>query len=376
MKKLFVLLALVMGAMSVNAQHLGSEYRLKKVIPVAGRQGIAVDKDYYYVSDTKVLYKYDKEGNMLMKNDQPFQHPEIANHFGDIDVYNGEIYCGVEKFEYGRGYNIAVSVYDAETLKWKRDLPWCPESGQVEVSGLAVDRDKNMVWMSDWVDSRYVYCYSLETGKYYTKMQCRPTPYWCQGIFIADGKMLFTSDDGESLYQIPDNIYIADITEVPYTGLKEGVEPVRDTPYWCQGIFIADGKMLFTSDDGESLYQIPDNIYIADITEVPYTGLKEGVEPVRDTPFSVKLDKSGKVVTRKGSIAAGAKAGKVELFREMSDFRRAGEIEGLSIDPVNDDLVVLNNRGTQIILGMSQGPFTEEGYKGEIHELYIYEKIK
>ena len=104
--------------------------------------------------------------------------------------------------------------------------------------------------------------------------------------------------------------------------------------------------------------------------------VKEGVEPVRDTPFSVKLDKSGKVVTRKGSIAAGAKAGKVELFREMSDFRRAGEIEGLSIDPVNDDLVVLNNRGTQIILGMSQGPFTEEGYKGEIHELYIYEKIK
>ena len=322
MKKLFVLLALVMGAMSVNAQHLGSEYRLKKVIPVAGRQGIAVDKDYYYVSDTKVLYKYDKEGNMLMKNDQPFQHPEIANHFGDIDVYNGEIYCGVEKFEYGRGYNIAVSVYDAETLKWKRDLPWCPESGQVEVSGLAVDRDKNMVWMSDWVDSRYVYCYSLETGKYYTIMQFRPSPYWCQGIFIADGKMLFTSDDGESLYQIPDNIYIADITEVPYTGLKEGVEPVRDTP------------------------------------------------------FSVKLDKSGKVVTRKGSIAAGAKAGKVELFREMSDFRRAGEIEGHSIPPLNHDLVVLNNRGTQIILGMSQGPFTEEGYKGEIHELYIYEKIK
>ena len=41
---------------------------------------------------------------------------------------------------------------------------------------------------------------------------------------------------------------------------------------------------------------------------------------------------------RKGKIAAGAKAGRVELFREMSDFRRSGEIEGLSIDPVNDDL--------------------------------------
>ena len=134
--------------------------------------------------------------------------------------------------------------------------------------------------------------------------------------------------------------------------------------------------MLFTADDGESTYHIADNIYIADISEVIYTGLVEGTEVVKDTPFSVKLDKNGKVETRKGLIAGGAKAGRVELFREMTDFRRAGEIEGLSIDPTNDDLVVLNNRGTQIILGMSQGPFTEEGYTKEISELYIYERVK
>ena len=176
--------------------------------------------------------------------------------------------------------------------------------------------------MSDWVDSRYVYCYSLETGKYYTKMQCRPTPYWTQGIFIADGKMLFTADDGESTYHIADNIYVADINEVPFTGLVQGTEVVKDTP------------------------------------------------------FSVKLDQNGKVVTRTGLVAGGAKAGTLKLFREMVDFRRAGEIEGISIDPTNDDLVVLNNRGTQIILGMSQGPFEKEGYTKEVHELYIYEKIK
>jgi outer membrane protein assembly factor BamB len=313
MKKVFLLLTMAFVGMTISAQHLGSEYRLKKVIPVLGRQGIAIDKDYYYVSDTKALYKYDKEGNIVMKNTEPFQHPEIANHFGDIDIFNGEIYCGVEKFEYGRGQNIAVSVYDAKTLKWKHDINWEPASGQVEVSGLAIDREKNMVWMSDWVDSRYVYGYSLETGKYYTKMQCRPTPYWCQGIFIADGKMLFTSDDGESTYQIADNIYVADISQVPYTGLKDGEQ-----------------------------FSVVDN----------------------------------KPIKKPGKVAAGAVAGRITLFREMSDFRRAGEIEGLSIDPTNDDLVVLNNRGTQILLGMSQGPFTEEGYTKEIHELYIYEKIK
>lgn len=321
MKKILILLALACFTMSAFAQHLGTEYRLKKVIPVAGRQGIAIDENYYYVSDTRALYKYDKEGNMIMKNDKPFRNPEKANHFGDIDIYEGEIYTGNEKFEYGRGYNISIDVYDANTLQWKRSIPWCAESGQVECSGLAIDRDKKMVWMSDWVDSRYVYCYSLETGQYYTKMQCRPTPYWCQGIYITDGKMLFAADDGESTFHIADNLYIADIADVAYTGLVEGTEPVKKDPY------------------------------------------------------SVEV-KNGKVVTRTGLIAGGAKAGRLNLFREMVDFRRAGEIEGLSVDPTNDDLVVLNNRGTQIILGMSQGPFKKEGYTGEVHELYIYEKIK
>ena len=52
----------------------------------------------------------------------------------------------------------------------------------------------------------------------------------------------------------------------------------------------------------------------------------------------------------------------------MNDFKREVEIEGLSIDSVNDDLVVLNNRGTQIVLGMSKDPITDEGYDKEIHE--------
>ena len=306
-----ILLLAVCGQLS--AQHLGESYRLKKVIPVEGRQGIAIDENYYYVSCSKALYKYTKDGELVAKNMKPFADPKTANHFGDIDIFKGEIFTPVEWFEYGRGQHIKISIYDAETLEWKRDIPWEPASGQVEASGVAIDRERNMVWLSDWVDSRYVYCYDLETGKYHTKMQCRPMPYWCQGIFIADGKMLFTADDGESTYHIADNIYVADIADVAYTGLKDG-----------------------------------DQFSIVDF----------------------------KPVTKKGKIAAGAKAGKLGLFREMTDFKRAGEIEGLSIDPTNDDLVVLNNRGVQILLGMPQGPFAEEGYEGEVRELYIYEKLK
>lgn len=319
---LSIIVAMLPGIAFAESRQLGNEYRLKKVIEIPGRQGIAADSNYYYVSDTKALYKLSKDGRVVAQNSQPFRNPEVANHFGDIDYHNGEIYCGLEKFEYGQGKNISVAIYDANTLQWKRDLPWSPESGQVEVSGLAVDRERNMVWMSDWVDSRYVYCYNLTTGKYHTKMQCQPTPYWCQGIFIADGKILFSADDGEAAYNIPDNIYAASITEVPYTGLVEGEEPVKDSP------------------------------------------------------FSVKLGSNGQPEMRRGLVPAGAQRGVVEHFRTMDDFRRAGEIEGLAIDPSNGDLLVVNNRGTRIVLGMSQGPIKEEGYTGEIHELYIYEKVR
>lgn len=336
MKKLMILLAVCSFGLA-NAQHLGTEYRLKKVVEVPGRQGIAADKDFFYVSDTRGLYKYDHNWNLVQKRvqikdkngkfkDPLFNNPDPAkggaNHFGDIDVFDGKIYTGNEYFNLGRGVNISVDIYDANTLQYVESIPWRPESGQVEVSGVAVDRERNLVWLSDWVDSRYVYAYSLETKQYYTKVQCRPEPYWCQGIFIVDGTMLLAADDGESTYHIADNVY----------------------------------KM--------------------DITGAPYTGLVQGTEPVKDTPWSVKTDKDGKVVKRTGEIAGGAMGGRVELFREMTDFRRAGEIEGLCIDPVTDDLLVLNNRGTQIILGMSQGPFKNEGYTKEIHEVYIYEKVK
>ena len=104
--------------------------------------------------------------------------------------------------------------------------------------------------------------------------------------------------------------------------------------------------------------------------------LVDGEEVVKATPFSVQLDDSGSPVMRKGKIAGGAQKGRVRHFREMSDLKRAGEIEGVAIDPVNDDMLVLNNRGTQIVLGMSQGPLADEGYTGEVHEVYIYERIR
>ncbi|MBB1539580.1 MAG: hypothetical protein HG458_009740, partial [Prevotella sp.] len=70
MKKLLILLAVSLFGTGAYAQHLGTKYRLKKVIQVPARQGIAADKDYFYLSDTRGLYKYDHNWNLVQKRVQ------------------------------------------------------------------------------------------------------------------------------------------------------------------------------------------------------------------------------------------------------------------------------------------------------------------
>ncbi|MGM5630221.1 hypothetical protein O2K51_04905 [Apibacter raozihei] len=286
MKKL-ILACLLLGFASINAQKLassGSDYKLKKVIPVDGRQGIAIDKDYYYVSSSTALFKYDKNGKLITKNDKPFEYfKKEVNHFGDIDVYNGEIYTGVEWFESGNVRNIQIAVYDAKTLDYKYSIDF-GQIEQPEVCGISIDKKNNIAWMADWTQGYYIYKYDLTAKKYIGKIHLQPSPQWQQGIYYIDGKVLITADDGD-----------ADLNE-------------------------------------------PDNIYIADVSDPNQT-----------------------------------RAG-VSLFRSIPEFKKAGEIEGLTIDPVTNDLVILNNRGSIIKMGMPSGFY--EGYDKEIHELYIFERVK
>ena len=253
---------------------------------VDGRQGIASDGEYYYVSGSTALYKYRKDGELVRSDIDPFRSLELsANHIGDIDVYNGEIYAGIETFIDGVGQNIQVAVYDAETLEWKRSIPWNPASGQVEVCGLAVDKEHGRVWMADWVQGTHLYCYDLKTGEYVGKVALDPAPGLQQGIVCKGGSIIISCDDGDAEKNLPDHLYVCEI-------------------------------------------------YPSDGSELP-----------------------GRV--------------RPELYRTMSDFRRTGEIEGLSIDPLTGELIVLANRGARIILGMPKGFYP--GYDREIHELYIYE---
>ena len=255
-------------------------YLFLRVIEVEGLQGIATDGQSYFVSGNTTLYRYSKTGELIAKNDQAVDGlPRPANHIGEVSVYEGELFAGIEWFEDGQGKDIQVAVYDASTLAYKRSIHWEPKSGQVEVSGVAVDPVRESIWMTDWVNGRYIYRYDLKTGDYAGKLHLRAPPQWQQGIAVKGDHLYVTADDGDA-----------------------------------------------EDDEVDNLWRLVAN--------------------VQDTAEYVTHEHA------------------------FSEFRRAGEIEGIAFDEDAGEMIVLANRGKRIILGMPKGLYP--GYDREIHELYVY----
>lgn len=209
---LIVLIVVVCGCSNKQKdKNISKEYSLKSVHKVNGRQGIATDGKYYWVSGSTTLTKYDKNWNVIKENTEPFKGYELeVNHIGDIDVYNNELYLGVEYFVDGVGKNIQVAVYDGDTLELKKVFKFDSKTGQLECSGIAVDPDHGYVYMVSWIDdesSNYIYKYDLKSEKYLGKVKMDNPPKWIQGIAYNDNYLYVTADDGDADKDEPDNMY-------------------------------------------------------------------------------------------------------------------------------------------------------------------------
>ena len=188
-----------------------AKYTLSAVHRVNGRQGICVEGDFYWVSGSTSLTKYDRNWNLAAENTDPFAGYSLeVNHIGDIDVYQNELYLGVEYFMDGVGSNIQVAVYDGDTLQLKRVFPFRADTGQLECSGIAVDPDSRTVYMCSWIDdesSAYLYMYDLDDGSYKGKLRMDPVPKWIQGVAYFDGSLYVTCDDGDADADAAEHMY-------------------------------------------------------------------------------------------------------------------------------------------------------------------------
>lgn len=201
-----------------NAMLPKYSYQLNGVQEVTGRQGITTDGEYYYVSGSTTLVKYDSNWNEVARNEKPFEegYSLEVNHIGDIDVYNGELYLGVEYFMDGVGTNIQIAIYDTETLTLKRTFPFDESTGQLECSGITVNPDDNVVTMCSWVgeeSGRYLYEYDLTTGAFQRKIHLQCPPQWVQGVLYYDGSYYLTADDGTADEKEADHLYRVDIND-------------------------------------------------------------------------------------------------------------------------------------------------------------------
>lgn len=210
-----VLLFSVCGCRSKDSSK--TDYSLNSVYSVNGRQGICTDGEYYWVSGSTTLTKYDKNWNVVLENTDPFKGYELeVNHIGDIDVYKNELYLGVEYFVDGVGKNIQVAVYDGDTLELKRVFPFSSDSEQQECSGIAVDPDNGYVYMVSWIDddsSNSIYMYDLDTEKFLGMIVMDYPPKWIQGIAYHDGYLYVTADDGDADKDEADHMYRIEISE-------------------------------------------------------------------------------------------------------------------------------------------------------------------
>ena len=189
---------------------------LSKTVEVDGRQGVATENGWYWISGSTTLSKYDGEWNRLEVNDAPFDkgYELEVNHIGDIDVYNNEVYCGVELFEDGVASNIQIAVYDGDTLQLKRTFNFEQGSGQDECSGICVNPDTRIVTMCAWTDTGdHIYNYNLDTGEYLGKVRLSPSPKWIQGIAYHDGMYYLTADDGDADKNAPDHVYCFELVD-------------------------------------------------------------------------------------------------------------------------------------------------------------------
>lgn len=233
-----------------------AKWTLERVIEVAGRQGVSTDGERYFVSGSTSLHVYEKDGTLVAENTSPFEAlTRRANHIGDISYHDGELYAGIEWFEDGVGSNIQVAVYDADTLEYQRSIDWQPDSGQKEVSAVAVDPAGNSIWMTDWTEGRYVYRYALDTGAYAGKLHLRPIPQWQQGIAVLDGHLYITADDGDAEESEMDSVWRAPAVADRTATFVEHVHTLDEVehPGEIEGIAFdpATGEMLVLHNRGK-----------------------------------------------------------------------------------------------------------------------------
>ena len=166
-----------------------------------GKQGIAMDNAFFYVSDNNKLIKYDKNWNLIKEIDNVsdyFTQVDGTHHIGDIEVYDNLIFTVGENFSGSVGTAIELGIFNTD-LQWVLTRNIYPEAhGIQEVSGITLDVNKKIMWISSWCDGdsgQYLYAYSYPNFSFIRKIKTNPWVQKIQGIKFYKDFIFASCDD-------------------------------------------------------------------------------------------------------------------------------------------------------------------------------------
>lgn len=194
-----------------------NKYTFDSVHLVNGNQGVACENEEYYVCNSDTIFHYDKDWKMVS-----YYKSKFLNCFeglkisalGDIEVYNGEVYRGVEFSISGHLVGIYIAIYDTKTLRLKKFIRLKNNYTKIDSFGITVDKEKNNIWIlmcRDDSEDKNLFRYNLDTWEYKEKYYLKYLPQNIKGIAYDDGYIYISSDDGNYDEGKADHLYVCKV---------------------------------------------------------------------------------------------------------------------------------------------------------------------
>lgn len=123
-------------------------------------EGLSHDDQYWYLSNQHVLYKTTVDPMKIVTSNYHAIPEELSkrryDHIGDIDVFEGIIYGGLESDREDNGILAAWNASDLSLIKYK-------ETNQSGMPWVAVDPNSRLLYSAVWNDCCELQIYNVDT---------------------------------------------------------------------------------------------------------------------------------------------------------------------------------------------------------------------
>jgi hypothetical protein len=163
-------------------------------------EGLSHDDNYWFMSNQHMLYKTEIDPTTIVVSNHHAIPVELGkqryNHIGDIDVFEGVIYGGMESNDVYEGILGAWNATDLSLIRYQvtpqHKMPW-----------VAVDPSTRLIYSAVWNDCCSLQIYNLDTFAFVGDLKpVNGLPREIQGAAFYEGNLYLSVNGNCSVYQL------------------------------------------------------------------------------------------------------------------------------------------------------------------------------